>query len=387
MQLTQTNPEEISAGSVDGLESDSSGADLENFGGEVKSRFSFGGTSKRSLLIAFRQLSLLVETGIDIAEALELVSETCKSERLSDCFEDIFEDINRGSSLSNAVKAQSEILGPEISASIQAGEASGKLVEVLRQVADRLEEELSIQSQIRGALAYPTVLLSASVAVAITLVWFVLPQFEESFVSMGVNPPTITKILLTSAAFIRENVLLVGAGIGLIVGAAAMTFVNRSARIAMNNIAFASPFLGAPIRHLEVGRLFVNLGHLLGNGVSLLEALELVKSSTTYGHISALTEAWESDIVEGKGLSNRLGEFNFLPEGAEAMLIMAERTGKLEKVLSTAGSYYQEEGSLKLKSILKLSEPIIIVFLGVFVGTVVASVLLPILDVQSSAGA
>jgi len=123
----------------------------------------------------------------------------------------------------------------------------------------------------------------------------------------------------------------------------------------------------------------------LSNGVSILESIQLLRKSTRISSIQNLTLAWEDDIIQGKGLSNQLDDFTFLPDGASAMLIMAERTGKLEVVLETAGRYYQEEGRKKLTTLLKMSEPIIIVVLGVFVGTVVASVLLPILDVQSSA--
>ena len=126
--------------------------------------------SKKSLLVAFRQLSLLVETGIDIAEALELVAETCKQPSLQECFESILEDINGGRSLSAAVDEQKDVLGNEVAASIQAGEASGQLVEVLRQIASQLDEELQMQATIRGALAYPSILSIAALAVGAILI-------------------------------------------------------------------------------------------------------------------------------------------------------------------------------------------------------------------------
>ncbi|MEM7474113.1 MAG: type II secretion system F family protein [Planctomycetota bacterium] len=342
--------------------------------------------NKRQLLIVFRQLSLLVETGIDVAEALELASATCRNESLSVCLQDVYEDVNRGNSLSRAIEAQKAILGSEIASSIQAGEASGRLVEVLRQIANRLESDLEMQSQIRGAMAYPAVLCTASVGVVATLIWFVLPQFEKSFLTMGVDPPFLTHLLLSTASFIRENwpMVLVGLFTGL--GGLAAAAVNSMVKVLLSNVVFHLPFFGTPIRNLETGRLFVSMGHLLNNGVSLLDSLDLLKNATNYGPIRKLTNTWEKDVLEGRGLTHSLDDYEFLPDGADAMLIMAERTGKLENVLTTAGSYYQEEGSQGLKTILKLSEPIIIICLGLFVGTVVVSVLLPILDVQTSVG-
>lgn len=343
--------------------------------------------SKRSLLIAFRQLALLVETGIDVTEAIELVASTCRQTLLQDALEEIYDDINNGNSLSAAVAAQEAVLGHEIVASIHAGEASGKLVDVLRQIADQLEEQLQVRSTIIGALAYPAILCAASIAVAAILVWFVLPQFEQSFASMGVDPPTLTQVILDGAAFLRNNLLALAIGAPIAMVAIALLLIQPRTREIITTICFHSPLIGLALRNLSVGRLFMSLGHLLGNGISLLEAIQLVRRSSLNGSIQRLTTMWEEEVIEGRGLTGRLDEFTFLPEGADAMLVMAEKTGKLETVLSTAGAFYRDEGSGQLKTFLKLSEPLIIIVLGAFVGTVVASVLLPILDVQSAGSA
>jgi type IV pilus assembly protein PilC len=136
---------------------------------------------------------------------------------------------------------------------------------------------------------------------------------------------------------------------------------------------------------MSIGQLFLSLGRLLSNGISLLEAIQLVHRATAGGAVRRLVEVWEHDVLEGRGLTHSLDQFNFLPEGSDAMLIMAEKTGKLERVLTTAGAYYRDEGSSQMRQLLKLSEPLIIIVLGIFVGGVVASVLLPILDVQAGA--
>lgn len=342
---------------------------------------------KKNLLVAFRQLSLLVETGIDVAEALELVAETCKQPALQECILTILDDINGGRSLSAAVDDQKDVLGEEVAASIQAGEASGQLVEVLRQIASQLDEELQMQATIRGALAYPSILSCAALAVGAILIWFVLPQFETSFSSMGVDPPQLTQVLLGGAAFIRENVLFVATGVVTLIGGGVLAFMQDSTRKLCMDIAFASPVIGTALRNLAIGRLFVSISHLLGNGISLLEAIQLVRVSSVNTAVDRMTASWERDVIEGRGFTQNLDEFDFLPDGAEAMLVMAEKTGKLESVMSTAGNHYRMEGTQQLKSILKMSEPAIIILLGAFVGTVVASVLLPILDVQSAGSA
>lgn len=341
--------------------------------------------SGRSLLIVFRQLALLIETGIDIAEAIELVAKSCRQVALQQCLLQILDDINNGKGLGTAVAEQEHMLGHQVVASLRAGEASGRMADVLRQIASQLEEKQSIRATIIGSLAYPAILCGAAAVVAAILVWFVLPQFEESFLSMGVTPPMLTKLLFVASGFIRNNLALVG--IAAVASAAGVAFIATQASVkqAFYRLCFQSPLLGHALRNLSVGQLFLSLGHLLGNGIALLEAIQLVKKSTQGGVLGPLVETWEHDVLEGRGLTHSLDEFKFLPEGSDAMLVMAERTGKLESVLITAGAYYRDEGSSQMRQALKLSEPLIIIVLGAFVGGVVASVLLPILDVQAGA--
>ena len=341
--------------------------------------------SGRSLLIVFRQLALLIETGIDIAEAIELVAKSCRQAPLQQCLLQILDDINNGKGLGMAVAEQEHMLGHQVVASLRAGEASGRMTDVLRQIASQLDEGQSIRATIIASLAYPAILCAAAGVVASILVWFVLPQFEESFLSMGVTPPMLTKLLFGVASFIRNNLVLVS--IAAVASAAALVFASMQSSVkqVFYRLCFRSPLLGHALRNLSVGQLFLSLGHLLGNGIALLEAIQLVKKSTRGGVLGPLVEAWEHDVLEGRGLTYSLNEFKFLPQGSEAMLVMAERTGKLESVLTTAGAYYRDEGSSQMRQALKLSEPLIIILLGVFVGVVVASVLLPILDVQAGA--
>jgi type II secretory pathway component PulF len=326
-----------------------------------------------------------VETGIDVAEALELVAHNCRQNALRTSLLSILEDISNGNSLSAAVSAQEAVLGNYVAASIQAGEASGKLADVLRQITVQLEEELSIRSTIVAALAYPAILCAASSVVAAILVWFVLPQFENSFASMGVEPPLITSVLFRIANFLRHNIALVAVGSLAVAGFSWFLALQSASRELFYSLGFRSPLLGPSLTNLAVGQLFLRIGHLLNNGISLLEAIQLTQRATSKGPLSKLLDAWEQDVMEGKGLTYSLSTFRQLPDGAEAMLMMAERTGKLAQVLTTAGAYYRDEGSNRLRQVLKLSEPIIIIGLGVFVGVVVASVLLPILDVQAGA--
>lgn len=343
-----------------------------------------GRVKAKEMFFVCRQMALLLETGVDLTEALDLVAQQVKSERLQDCLDDIREAISTGVSLSAAVQRQSAIIGEEIAATLRAGEASGRLAETFRQLASRIEEEVQLRGTLRSALAYPMTLFGVSQIVVAVLVWFVLPQFGDTFSSMAIEPPWITQFLIDSAAFIRQHVF--GLLTGAVVAVIAMIAVSRRPEFQrfQNRLAFSSPILGVAIRNLATGQFFVTCGHLLQSGIPLLEAIRLVRGATKYAALRQLADTWESEALDGHGLTQCMDDFDFLPDGATAMLMTAEKSGKLDIVLIQAGQYYRSEGTSQLKTVLKISEPLIILVLGVFVGVVVASVLLPMLDMQTA---
>ena len=126
---------------------------------------------------------------------------------------------------------------------------------------------------------------------------------------MGVDPPQLTQLLLGGAAFIRDNVLFVVTGTLTLIGAGILAFMQESTRKLFMDVAFASPVLGSALRNLAVGRLFVSISHLLGNGISLLEAIQLVRVSSVNTAVDRMTESWERDVIEGRGFTQNLDEF------------------------------------------------------------------------------
>ncbi len=338
----------------------------------------------KEMFLVCRQLALLLDTGVDLTEALDLVAQQIKSPALQDALDEIADSISKGVCLSSAVGLQSHILGEEIAATIRAGEASGQLAMTFKQLASRIEEDVQLRSSLRGAMAYPMTLMAVAQVVVVVLIWFVLPQFGDTFSSMAIEPPWITQCLIEGAAWIRQHLLLVvllalGSCAGLV-----MLWNSPSIQQCRSRVAFSSPIIGPAIRNLSTGQFFVTFGHLLRSGIPLLETIRLVRGATKYVALRQLADTWETEALDGHGLTYGLDRFDFLPEGAHAMLMTAERSGRLDTVLIQAGEYYRAEGASQLKSVLKISEPLIILVLGAFVGIVVASVLLPMLDMQTA---
>lgn len=338
----------------------------------------------KDMFLLCRQMALLLETGVDLTEALDLVAQQIKSVRLQDSLDEIRDAISTGVSLSAAVMRQSEIIGEETAATLRAGEASGRLAETFRQLAARIEEEVQLRNTLSSALAYPLTLFFVAQIVGAVLIWFVLPQFADTFTSMAVQPPWLTRVLMDGAAFVREHVIALAIGAVVTLVGAVVVLQRPAVQRFRDRIVFSSPLLGPAIRNLATGQFFVTCGHLLKGGIPLLEAIRLVRGATRYAQLKHLADTWESEALDGHGLTQCMSDFDFLPEGASAMLMTAEKTGKLDTVLIEAGKYYRSEGTAQIKTVLKISEPLIILLLGVFVGGVVASVLLPMLDIQSA---
>ncbi|MGN6546442.1 MAG: type II secretion system F family protein [Aureliella sp.] len=338
----------------------------------------------KEMFLMCRQMALLLETGVDLTEALDLVAQQIKSVRLQECLDEIRDAISTGVSLSSAVMRQSEVLGEETAATLRAGEASGRLADTFRQLAARIEEEVQLRGTLTSALAYPLTLFGVAQIVVGVLVWFVLPQFADTFNSMAVDPPWFTQVLIDVAAFMREHLIALAVGAVIAIVGTFFLMHRPAVQRVRDRIAFSSPLLGPAIRNLATGQFFVTCGNLLQSGIPLLEAIRLVRGATRYAQLKDLADTWEAEALDGHGLTQCMSEFDFLPDGASAMLMTAEKTGKLDTVLIQAGQYYRAEGTSQIKTVLKVCEPLIILVLGVFVGGVVASVLLPMLDIQSA---
>lgn len=345
-----------------------------------------GQVPRRELLNLTTQLAIMTRSGIDIAGALESLSNQTKNPRLRATLQQIHTDVSGGQPVSKALKPHEHIFGPAYIASVAAGEASGQLPEILYRLAQILRSEIRNRNTVRALLMYPVLLVSVSSAVVMAILCFVLPQFGKVFDQVEIPIPAITQVLLGISSFVRGNAwwwapLLVAITIGLIVFRLSARGREWWDRMILNAIGLRSV-----TRALMVGRAFRLLGIMIESGVPILEGVRMTRGSMKNALFRQLFHDLEEDILNGRELSRSLATADFIPSAATEMVITAERTGTLGMVAQLMGEHYEEEAEMKLRELATVLEPSIIITMGFIVGLVVLAVMLPMFDMATLNG-
>jgi type II secretory pathway component PulF len=277
------------------------------------------------------------------------------------------------------------VFGETYVASVAAGEASGKLADVLQQLTQLQRSELRLHNTLRTLLGYPLLLASVSSLVLAALVFFVLPQFAEIFADFETPLPVMTRLLLAVSEELRNRywlwgVVAIGAGFG-----GYRYLKSESGRRRLDRLMINVRVLRDVTRCLLVGRAFRLLGTMLDSGVPLIEGLAMVRSSVRNSLVKDAFTAIEDDVLNGRGMASSLLAADVVPDTAAEMVATAERTGSLAMVANLIGEHLEEEGESQLRTLVALLEPAIIIVMGALVACVVLSVMLPMFDLATLA--
>jgi type II secretory pathway component PulF len=341
--------------------------------------------SKRDLLSVTTQLAIMTRSGVDLASAFLSLSQQCSNPTLRNILGQVHKDVTGGKSISDAMHAQAAVFGDAYVASVAAGEAAGKLPEVLGRLSQFQRTEIRMRATVRTLLAYPLLLSGVSSLVVLGLVTFVLPKFVDIFGQFEVALPLITQVIVAMSDVVRKHWLiwapLLIAGIVGLVMSRRMEAGRRKWDSAMLNL----PVLRDITRAFYIGRTFRLMGLMIESGVPLLEGLRLTRNSVRNALYRKLFDDLEESILNGRGLAASLINAGFVPAVAAEMVLTAERTGTLGMVTELMGEHYEEEGESKLRELATLLEPLIIVMMGVIVATIVMAVMLPMFDIATMA--
>jgi len=344
-----------------------------------------GALSKRDLLSVTTQLAIMTRSGVDLASAFHSLSQQCSNAALRNVLGQVHRDVTGGKSISDAMQAQTSVFGAAYVASVAAGEAAGKLPEVLSRLAQFQRTEIRVRGTVRTLLAYPVLLSGVSSLVVIGLVTFVLPKFVDIFSQFDVPLPVITQVVVATSDVLRQYVWL---WLPLLIAAFVGALVSRNVDAGRKH--WDAALLNLPIlrditRAFYIGRTFRLLGLMIESGVPLLEGLKLTRNSIRNILYRQLFDDLEQSILNGRGLANSLITAGFVPAVAAEMVLTAERTGTLGMVTELMGEHYEEEGESRLRELATMLEPLIIVVMGVIVATIVMAVMLPMFDIATMA--
>lgn len=350
-------------------------------------RSSKGKVRKQDIADMTAQLAIMTKSGVDLASALSSLVTQCERPYLAEVLGDVHELVLSGNTLSESLRQHADVFDGAYVATIAAAEASGRMAEVLQQLAEMQRSELRLRRSIKSLATYPVMLTVISGGVIATLIMVVLPKFADIFEQYDTPLPSITRALLAVATEMQSRwwlwiPLAFAAG-----GGAYAWRCTAQGRRALDVAILHAAVIGDVTRPLLIGRTCRMMGLLLTSGVPLLESLRLCKQAIANSVYKDLLEDLCTSVVNGGGMADTLSEAVVVPVSAREMLSTAERTGSLAEVSQMLGSYYEEEAETKMRSVVKLLEPLITVVMGTVVAVVVLAVMLPIFDLSTFANA
>jgi type IV pilus assembly protein PilC len=352
-------------------------------GRRKKKSFTIGRISNKQLCTFTRQLSTLQDAGLPILRSLKILEGQCKPGVLKNSLGDVVEDIEGGSTLSEAFAKHPRAFDRLYCNMIKAGEAGGALEAILQRLADFKEKAQTLKRRIRGAMVYPIVVILVACIIVGFILYFIIPKFEAIFLDFGVDLPGMTKFLIKASHFVIQKfwvVLLVPFIFWVIIK---LLYRNRTGAYILDRIKLMIPVMGAIVEKSTVARTTRTLGTLVQSGVPILEALNIVRDTAGNAVFErAFTRIYES-IREGETIAQPLREARIVDDIVVNMIDVGEETGELDTMLNKIADNYDEEVEVLVESLVSLLEPIMIVVLGGIIGFIVIALFLPLIQLIS----
>lgn len=339
---------------------------------------------KKDLAIFCRQFYTMVDAGISIIRCLEILSVQTGNKSLKRSLEGMYIDVQKGVTLSGAMKRHEKVFPPILINMIEAGEVSGNLDNILERMAVHFEKENKLESKIKSALIYPVVLIFVSIAVVIFMLVGVLPTFIEMFENSGAQLPSITLLLLNSSKFLQKYWYLI---FGALVGTSTLFIYYKNTVEGKKGLALLkikAPFIKIINVKIITSRFTRTLSTLMSSGIPLLEALEIAGNIVNNAVIKERLQNGMEGIKKGVSLSKTIRDMEVFPPMVYSMVNIGEESGSLDDILVKTADFYDEEVELSLQKMTTLIEPVLLIGMAVVIGFIVIAMALPMFDLVNT---
>ncbi len=346
----------------------------------------FGSISTRDLVIFTRQLSTMIDAGLPLVRGLDIIASQHPNLKFKQIIVRVKEDVEAGSTFADSLAKHPKVFSNLYTQLIKAGETGGVLDVILQRLASYLEKMDSIKRKIKGAMVYPSIVISVAIMVLAIVIIFVVPVFAEMFKDMGTTLPALTQLVVDISFFTRHNILYILIAIAAIFFLVGFSY-NKSYKIRRLFDAFLLKLwlVGPLLLKTVIARFCRTLATLTAGGIAILDGLEITaKASGNIITEEAILEA-RKGVSEGQTLAEPLtARPKLFPPMVVQMISVGEQTGALEDMLNKIADFYEEEVDIAVASLLSALEPIMITVLGATVGVIVVSMYLPMFKLVST---
>ena len=350
---------------------------------DIKITF-FERVTSKELVIFSRQIATLFEAQVSALRIFRLLAAEAENPLLQKILTEIADDIQGGSSISNALAQHPDLFSPFYVNMVKAGEESGKLDNSFNFLADYLDRTYEVVSKARNALIYPAFVIATFITVMMLMLTLVIPRVTEIIINSGQDIPIYTKAVIALSAFFTEYITFILIFLAL-AGFALWRFHKSSVgRRAFDEFKLAVPYVGTLYKKLYLSRISDNLATMLASGISMVQALEITSDVVDNEVYREIIQNTIVDVKGGKSFSDALSEYPEIPGVLTQMAKVGEETGNLGSILETLSKFYRREVNTAVDTLINLIEPAMIVLLGLGVGTLLAAVLVPIYNISAA---
>ncbi len=341
------------------------------------------GPSRKEILNFTNQLTVMVRAGISLQDSIESIAEQSNNRKFKVVIMDLKNRIEAGQSFSQALAEHPDVFSDFYVNMVAAAEISGSLSSMLQKLAEYLDSEAETRSQVKGAMVYPIIIATMAVVVTFFLLCFVLPRFTAIFAGKEHLLPVPTKILMASSAFLRGYWYYILPGIGAMLWGFWYLIGTEGGRLWWDKTKLTLPLIKTLCRSLYITRSLHAMGVLTKAGVPILNTISI--TAQIAGNV-LYKEMWlgvHEEVRQGKKIASSLSRFSLMPHNVVEMIRSGEDSGTMSDVLRDVSNFYARELKTVIKAVTSMIEPIMIVLMGVMVGFIAMSIILPIFKMSS----
>ena len=337
------------------------------------------------LVVFVRQFATMIDAGLPLVQCLEILASQEPNKSFKKVLYDVKEHVEGGSTFADALKRHPKVFDTLFVNLIAAGEIGGILDTILNRLAAYIEKNVKLVRQVKGAMMYPTGILLVSMGVVTALLKWVIPTFEKMFQDFGnAKLPALTQIVIDTSHWFGSNFMFIAVGIAAIIIGFKTAVASDKGRKLFDAFMLKVPLFGPLIRKVAVAKFTRTLGTMVSSGVPILDGLEIVAKSAGNRTIEAAVMHVRERISEGSNMAEPLAASNVFPSMVVQMIAVGESTGALDTMLVKIADFYDEEVEVAVGSLTKLLEPLMMVFIGGIVGTILIAMYMPIFEVAGN---
>jgi len=341
---------------------------------------------EKELVVFTRQFATMIDAGLPLVQCLEILASQQQNAAFKDILSKVKGDVEAGSTFADALRHHPRVFNDLFCNLVAAGEAGGILDTILNRLAAYIEKTMNLKKKVKGAMVYPSVVLSIALVVVAGLLLFVIPVFQKMFADMGGTLPAFTQFVIYLSEMMRRYFLFIAGGMVILAVAFVRWYRTEKGRMIVDDLLLKIPVMGSLIKKVAIAKFTRTLGTMLSSGVPIMEGLDIVARTSGNKTIERAILRTKASIGEGKTIAEPLGASKIFPAMVVQMISVGESTGALDSMLSKIADFYDDEVDAAVAALTSLIEPALMVFLGITVGGLVIAMYLPIFQMAAVIG-